>query len=69
MVMSISAREIHELNIRHYRILLETETDPGRRQTITFLLRREEISFARLDRSISSRPLSPTPANRANETD
>jgi hypothetical protein len=67
--MSISAREIHELNIRHYRKLLETETDPGRRQTITFLLRREEISLARLDRSISCRSPSPPPANRASETD
>jgi hypothetical protein len=67
--MSISAREIHELNVRHYRKLLETETDPGRRQTIIFLLRREEISLARLDRSISSRSPSPSPANRASETD
>jgi hypothetical protein len=64
--MSTSAREIHELNIRHYRRLLETETDPKRRQTILSLLRKEEADLAKLDRSVSSRP---SPANRANETD
>lgn len=64
--MSTAAREIHELNIRHYRKLLETETDPTRRQTILSLLQREEADLAKLDRPISNRS---TPANRANETD
>ena len=65
--MSISAREIHELNIRHYRKLLETESDPDRRQTIMSLLRREETSLTKLERSVSGRL--PFPANRASETD
>jgi hypothetical protein len=69
LAMSISARDIHELNIRHYRKLLETETDPGRRQTITLLLRKEEASLAKLDRSVSRRSPSPSRANRASETD
>ena len=65
--MSTSAREIHELNIRHYRKLLETETDPTRRQMITSLLRKEEAGLAKLDRRpVSSRP---SPANRASGTD
>jgi hypothetical protein len=64
--MSTSAREIHELNIRHYRRLLETETDSSRRRTIISLLRKEEAQLADLDRPVSRRP---PPANRANETD
>lgn len=67
--MSTSAREIHQLNIRHYRKLLETETDPGRRQTIARLLRREEASLAELDRSLSNRKLPPPPTNPASGTD
>jgi len=64
--MSTAAHEIHELNIRHYRKLLETETDPGRRQTILALLHKEEADLAKLDRPVSSRSSS---ASRANETD
>jgi hypothetical protein len=64
--MSTSAREIHELNIRHYRKLLETETDPSRRQTILSLLQKERASLAKLDRPVSNRSSS---ANRANETE
>lgn len=64
--MSTSAREIHELNIRHYRKLLETEKDPSRWQTIVSLLRKEEASLARLDRPVSS---GSSPANRASGTD
>ena len=67
--MSISARDIHELNIRHYRKLLETETDPNQRQTISRLLQTEEASLAKLDRAVSRRSPSPSPANRASERD
>lgn len=63
--MSTSAREIHELNIRHYRKLLETETDRVRRQTIVDLLRKEEASLAKLEQSIRR----PPPANPASGKD
>ena len=46
--MSTSAREIVELNIRHYRNLLKTETDPKKRQTIAQLLAEEMARLARL---------------------
>ncbi len=67
MPMSTSARQIHELNIRHYQKVLEAETDPGRRQTIISLLQKEQASLAELDRSVSGRR--PRPPNRANETE
>jgi AraC-like DNA-binding protein len=43
-----SARRIIELNIRHYRDLLENETDPLKRRTIAELLADEEARLARL---------------------
>jgi hypothetical protein len=46
--MSPSVRMIIELNIRRYRELLETETDPSKRQTIEQLLAEEEAKLARL---------------------
>ncbi len=46
--MSTSAREIVELNIRHYRDLLKAETDPKKRQTIARLLAEEEAKLAML---------------------
>lgn len=44
--MNTSAREIVELNIRHYRNLLKAETDPKKRQTIAQLLAEEEATLA-----------------------
>jgi hypothetical protein len=46
--MSPSVRVIIELNIRHYRELLRTETDPSKRQTIVQLLAEEEAKLAKL---------------------
>ncbi len=47
-MMGTSAREIAELNIRHYRNLLKTETDPEKRRTIAALLAEEEAKLAAL---------------------
>jgi hypothetical protein len=44
--VSPSARMIIELNIRHFRQLLKTETDPSKRQTIVKLLAEEEAKLA-----------------------
>jgi hypothetical protein len=44
------ARYIIEMNIRHYRKKLETETDPRTRQTIESLLWREERELRELAR-------------------
>jgi hypothetical protein len=46
--MSVAARTIVELNIKHYRKLLKTETDAVKRQTITRLLAEEEAKLAKL---------------------
>ena len=43
-----SARMIIELNIRHYRKLLNTETDAAKRATIAKLLAEEEAKLASL---------------------
>jgi hypothetical protein len=43
-----SARTIIELNIRHYRALLRTETDASKRQTVARLLAEEEAKLATL---------------------
>jgi hypothetical protein len=40
--MNPSVRAIIELNIKHYRRLLQTERDAGKRQTIAKLLAEEE---------------------------
>jgi hypothetical protein len=41
-IMSPSVRMIVELNIRHYRDLLESEQDPSKRRVISQLLVEEE---------------------------
>jgi hypothetical protein len=46
--VGLSARTIIELNIRHYRALLKTETDSSKRQTIAKLLAEEEAKLANL---------------------
>lgn len=46
--MSVAARTIIELNIKHYRDLLKTETDPSKRQVIAGLLAEEEVKLAKL---------------------
>lgn len=46
--MSVAARTIVELNIKHYRDLLQRETDAAKRQTITRLLAGEEAKLAKL---------------------
>jgi len=52
-----SVRMIVDLNIRHYRDLLKSETDPAKRRTITNLLAEEEVKLARFI-SISENPRS-----------
>jgi hypothetical protein len=46
--VSPSARMIIELNIKHYRQLLQTEANPSKRQTIAKLLAEEEAKLATL---------------------
>jgi hypothetical protein len=46
--MSSSPRTIIELNIRHFRELLETELDPAKRVTIKRLLAEQEQMLAAL---------------------
>ena len=46
--MSSSPRTIIELNIRHFRELLETEQDPAKRDTIERLLAEQEQMLAAL---------------------
>lgn len=48
LTMSVAARTIIELNIKHYRELLNTETDPSKRRTIARLLAEEEARLAKL---------------------
>ena len=46
--MSVAARTIIELNIKHYRDLLRSETDAARGDTIAKLLAEEEAKLAKL---------------------
>jgi hypothetical protein len=46
--MSSSVRTIIELNIKHYRELLKSETDTLKRRTIGQLLAEEEAKLAKL---------------------
>jgi hypothetical protein len=46
--VSPSVRMIIELNIKHYRNLLKTETDASKRQTVSQLLSEEEAKLAKL---------------------
>ena len=46
--MNASARMIMELNIKHFRELLKTETDASRRQVISKLLSEEAAQLAKL---------------------
>jgi hypothetical protein len=46
--MSIAARTIIELNIKHYRDLLRSENNAARRETIFKLLAEEEAKLAKL---------------------
>lgn len=46
--MSVAARTIIELNIKHYRELLKTESDSLKRRTIAKLLAEEEARLAKL---------------------
>jgi hypothetical protein len=48
LTMSASAQMIIELNIRHYRELLERETDASKRRVIANLLAEEEAKLAKL---------------------
>jgi hypothetical protein len=48
--MSVSARTIVELNIRHYRGLLERETNSLKRETIAKLLAEEEAKLAEMEK-------------------
>jgi hypothetical protein len=47
-IMSPSVRMIVELNIRHYRDLLESEQDPSKRRVISQLLVEEEEKLTAL---------------------
>jgi hypothetical protein len=46
--LSPSARMIVELNLRHYRDLLKTETDLSKRRTIGNLVAEEEAKLVKL---------------------
>jgi hypothetical protein len=46
--MSPSVRMIIELNIKHFRELLKSETEAAKRRTITQLLAEEEAKLAKL---------------------
>jgi len=46
--MSIAARTIVELNIKHYLNLLKTETDLSKRRTVAEMLAEEEAKLAKL---------------------
>lgn len=46
--MNASARMIMELNIKHYRTLLQTETDASKRGVISKLLSEEEVKLVKL---------------------
>ena len=48
LTMSVAARTIIELNIKHYRQLLNTESDPSKRRTIAKLLAEEEARLSKL---------------------
>ncbi len=59
--MSPSARDILQLNIRHYRkLLLQDDLDPKTRQTIEGLLRREESTLASGDQQSGRPAIGPT---------
>jgi hypothetical protein len=47
--MNPSARTIVELNIKHYRGLLQSERDPGKREAIAKLLAEEEQKLRDFD--------------------
>jgi hypothetical protein len=49
------ARAIVELNIKHFRGLLKTETDPGKRQTLVRLIAEHEMQLSELY-SIGAKP-------------
>jgi hypothetical protein len=44
----VSVRTVIELNMKHYRALLKSETDPVKRRTVANLLAEEEAKFAKL---------------------
>ena len=46
--VSCSPRTIIELNLKFYRDLLKTETDPAKRRTIATLLAEEEAKLVKL---------------------
>jgi hypothetical protein len=48
MGKSVSERRIIELNIKHYRGLLERETDPAKRDAFARLLAAEQARLAAL---------------------
>lgn len=48
--MSPPARKIIELNIAHFRRLLETEQNPAKRETIMRLLKEQEEAMIRLSK-------------------
>ncbi len=43
-------KNIERLNIEHYKRLLATETDPGKRETITRLLAEQEAKLQEMER-------------------
>jgi len=46
--VSVAAKTIIELNIKHYRDLLRSEIDVSKRQTIAKLLAEEQAKLAQL---------------------
>ena len=54
-------RTVADLNIAHFKKLLETETDPVKRKTLQRLLAEEEAKLARANAK-SDNPLSSSPS-------
>jgi hypothetical protein len=46
----MEGKNIVRLNIEHYKRLLATETDPGKRETITKLLAEQETKLLEIER-------------------
>ena len=49
-----AARWVAECNIDHYRNLLKTELDPGKRKLLEELLAKEKLNLSKLPKSDSS---------------
>jgi hypothetical protein len=60
--MDASERAIIDLNIRHFRQLLKTETDPAKRRTIATLVAKKKPSWLAWTAGKAARPAAPDEA-------